>query len=1261
MIPKYSVKKPYTVVVAVILTILLGGISFLGMKTDLLPSLDLPYVVVITPYPGASPDKVEQLVTRPLEAALGVSSGLSNMNSSSSENSSLIFLEFVQGTNMDSVMIELSGSLDQVKARLEEGIGTPILMRISPDMLPIVVASVDVEGMGLDELSAFTEEEIMPSFERLDGVAAVSGSGLVASQLEVSLLPEKITALNDRVKNHLLAELSKNENELIQAMDSLESGQETLASQSQTQKEQVAKASVELSSAMANLNALLSEEAKLTAEKAALEATRDQLRNVLDLNAVFTALFPEGTENLTLENLQAILGSIESGLPGTAEGLTEEAAAGLSDQAAEAVKTLVAVELELSSLQVRQMTLSAMKPQLQKGLNQSKAAAEQLEAGKITMAVELAKAEVQMAAGKQELEKGMAAFEEAKTKALESADLTGILTEEMVKNILMAQNFSLPAGYIEEGDGQILVKVGDSFEKPVEIQNLVIFSMEPIGDILLSDVAEVEKRDNSEELYTKINGNDGVLLTFQKQSTSSTAEVSDLIHSEIRKLEAQHENLSITPMLDQGEYIDMTTSSVMENLLFGGILAILVLILFLRDLKPTFVIALSIPISLTFAVVLMYFSNVTLNVISLSGLALGVGMLVDNSIVVIENIYRLRKEGMPSKEAAVVGANEVAGAIFASTLTTVSVFLPIVFTEGISRQLFTDMGLTIAYSLIASLIVALTLVPSMGATLLKTTSEKQHRWFDSTVDRYERLLQKTLEHKMLVVIFTVGLLGLSIYLTTTMGTAFIPEVDSPQMSASYEAPEGLETAEVNALNDQVVERILSIDAVDTVGVMRGGGGSFMGFGGGGRPDQGEDSTFYILLKEDRNLTNKDVEKLIYEKTADLGGELSVSANNMDISAFGGSGIQVKVEGFNPDEMAVIAKDVANLLSETEGTEDITTGLEDAGEEIRITVDKVKAIREGLTVAQVFAEVSKALSQEMTATQLTEMGASYPVVLLKPIQEGLNRNTVGDLSMEVAQRDGTTKTVILKDIAQVEVTESVRAISRENQSRYMTVSASIKDGYNIGLVGREVEEKFNSFEVPEGYKVTLEGENETINDTMGDLVIMILLAVVFIYLIMVAQFQNLLSPFIVLFTLPLAFTGGLLLLYMAGMELSIISMLGFLVLAGVVVNNGIVFVDYVNQLRERGMSKREAIMKTGVTRIRPILMTALTTILALTTLALGYGSGAEMMQPMAVVTVGGLTYATLLTLFVVPILYDLFVREKQKPVMEQDLQKVREEV
>ncbi|HSL86922.1 MAG TPA: efflux RND transporter permease subunit, partial [Bacteroidales bacterium] len=526
-------------------------------------------------------------------------------------------------------------SIDQVQAGFEEGIGRPILMKISPDMLPIIVASVDVEGMAIDELSIFTEEVIMRSFERQDGVASVTGRGLVESRLEISLVPEKIAALNDRVRADIQVDLAKPEIELINAQDALASGQRTLATQSTNQKEQIAKASTELNSAMGSLNALLAEEASLTAEKAALEGVRDQLSSLLDMNAVFESIFPGGAENMTPEDFQTVLDSIQTELPGNMNGMTQEGVSQLSEQAREAIKTLIAVELDLQSINIRQMTISAMKPQLENGLNEAKRANEQLEAGKITMAVELAKAEVQMQTGMTELDRGLEAFEESKEEALTSADLNNILTEEMISNILKAQNFSMPAGYIADGDNQILVKVGDSFEEPQEINRLVLFSMDPIGDIFLNEVALVEKSDNSDDLYTKVNGNDGVLLTFQKQSTASTAEVSNAIDDEIKRLEGQHAGLSIRPMMDQGDYIDMITSSVMQNLLIGGVLAILVLLIFLRDTKPTFVIALSIPISLTFAIVLMYFSNVTLNVISLSGLALGVGMLVDNSIVVI--------------------------------------------------------------------------------------------------------------------------------------------------------------------------------------------------------------------------------------------------------------------------------------------------------------------------------------------------------------------------------------------------------------------------------------------------------------------------------------------------------------------------------------------------------------------------------------------------------------------------------------------------
>lgn len=402
----------------------------------------------------------------------------------------------------------------------------------------------------------------------------------------------------------------------------------------------------------------------------------------------------------------------------------------------------------------------------------------------------LSTTKTQLEDAEQKLADAQEQFDQARDAAYKKADLSGVLTADMLGNILMAQNFNMPAGYITEGEEQYLVKVGEEYASLEELENTLLMHMDVdgVGDVRLSDVADIALTDNAGESYAKVNGNDGVVLSFQKQSTASTATVSQRINSAIAQLQEQNPGLHITPLMDQGDYIDMVVGSVLSNLLWGGLLAIIVLIFFLKDAKPTFIVACSIPFSLMCAITLMYFTDVTLNIISLSGLALGVGMLVDNSIVVIENIYRLRSLGVPASKAAIQGAKQVSGAIFASTLTTICVFLPIVFTQGISRELFTDMGLTIAYSLLASLVVALTLVPAMGAAVLKNTKEKSHRWFDAFVEGYQRLLGWALRHKAPVLSGVTALLAISIFLTTQMGTAFIPAMDSPQMSAILTMP-----------------------------------------------------------------------------------------------------------------------------------------------------------------------------------------------------------------------------------------------------------------------------------------------------------------------------------------------------------------------------------------------------------------------------------------------------------------------------------------
>ncbi len=1219
--PRYSVKKPLTIIVATLAVVLLGVIAFTSMSTDLLPEMDLPYVVVMTTYPGATPEKVETTVTKPLEQGLSTASGLSNITSISQENMSLVILEFNQGTNMDSVMIELSGSIDLVKAQLDEGVSTPTMMKMNPDMLPVMVASADVEGMDFQQACALISEKVIPDLERVNGVASVTGSGLLEQSVQVSISQDKIDALNKRILTAVDSELAEAEEKLDEAEASIQSGYGQINQQEkqfESQKEQLAQGVQQLDDALAQA-------------QSGLEALAPQ-RETLAQGA---------------EALRAQIGPMEqqlSELQGREDTLTEEEAQQLAQlqaalpplrqQLAEAEGGLEAMDGQIAALETTVSELGGK-------LTEAQSAQSQLAAAESEVSSQLKSARSKLASGQKELDAQREAFEKARDEALEKANISEVVTADMIGNILTAQNFSMPAGYLSEGEEQFAVKVGDQYSSVEQMKRQMLFTVEAgdIGTVYLEDVADVMVTDNANELYAKINGNDGVLLSFQKQSTAATTDVTHAIHDAMDRLEGEVEGLRLVALQDQGVYIDMIIDSVLENLVMGGILAIVVLLIFLRSGRPTLIIALSIPMSLLFAVVLMYFSGVTLNIISLAGLALGVGMLVDNSIVVIENIYRLRSEGMPAAQAAVKGAGQVAGAIIASTLTTICVFLPIVFTEGITRQLFTDMGLTIAYSLVASLIIALTLVPALASTMLKDAKEKRHRIFDSVTRGYGRGLNWSLRHKAVVLVLALALLGVSAAAVVSMGTAFMPEADSDQLSATLEMPEGSTTQQRRDMSAEVIERILEIPDVETVGAMEGSGMMLSG--------ASDSVSYYMILKEGRTMSSDEVVKAIEDKTGDLDCTLTLSANSMDLSALGGSGMDVVIEGDDLDTLRALAGDMAELLRQTEGTTQIDDGLESGAQEIRVVVDKNKAMERNLTVAQVYQQVAAALQEENTATNVTLSNETMPVIVVE--NSRLTRENLAAYTWTVTDSAGEEKTLRLSDVAKVYEAEGFSAIRHDNQVRTLTVSCQVDDAHNIGLVSREFEKKLAAYETPAGYNIRLSGENETINNTLRDLVTMILLAVALIYLIMVAQFQSWLSPFIVIFTIPLAFTGGLLALWAARMEISMIAMLGFLMLSGVIVNNGIVFVDYVNQLRQSGMEKREALLEAGKTRLRPILMTTLTTVLALVTLAMGMGSGAEMLQPMAVVMIGGLTYATLMTLFVVPSLYDIFQRRPMRTV------------
>lgn len=1032
MIPNFSVRKPYTVVVAVILVVILGIVSLMNMTTDLLPSLNLPYAVVMTTYVGASPEEVETVVTRSIEQSMASLSNIKNISSISRENMSLVILEFTANVNMDSVFIEMRESLDMIMTYMPDEVGTPMMLKLNPDMMPVMVASVAVEGLEISESSQFISNNIIHEFESVEGVASVSVSGLVESSIHVIIQDEKIEEINTGIAQMLAA-----------------------------------------------------------------------------------------------------MGNLEP-------------------------------------------------PQIS-------------------------------------------------------------ITREMVSGILKGQNFSMPAGYITEDGVDYLVRTGDKIEDIDALKELVIMSLPIPGmaPITLQDISDIVVTDDSDTMYSKLNGNDAVILSIQKQSEYSTADVASRIRGRMEAVEAKHDGVEIVALMDQGVYVDIVVGSITNNLLFGGVLALLILLLFLRDVRPTIVVGLSIPVSLVTALVLMYFSNVTLNIISMGGLALGVGMLVDNSIVVIENIYRMKSEGKSAKEAAVAGAREVSGAIAASTLTTISVFAPILFTQGLTRQIFTDMGLTIAFSLLASLAIALSLVPMLASRLITKEIKREDKALDAAKSWYTKVLEFSLRRKGLVLVTTVALLVASILGAFSMGTEFFPASDTGQLMVNITMPEGSAMEDTVAVADEVAEIIGKIDYVDHVGASLGGGMGLAAMGFGGGDGSAQRVSIYVLVNEDNVDKTPDIVREIREKTENIGAEISVGDSGADMSSMmGGGGVAIIVSGRDFRTLEQVAQDVAGLVASVRGTTEVSDGIERTEPELRVIVDKEKSISYGLTVAQVFMEINNILKGQGVDTTITVGNIDYDVLVEDAdSNKEVTREDIENLQIAIPQGGA----VALKEIAAVEDGTGYGSIRRENQQRTLTVTAELAEGYNIGLVSREIESKLADYQRPEGYNVKIGGEQEMINNTFSDLFLMLALAVAFIYLIMVAQFQSLLSPFIVMFTIPLAFTGGLLGLIVTGSPVSIVAFVGLIILSGVVVNNGIVFVDYINILRRSGLSKRDAIIRAGNVRMRPIIMTALTTIIALSTMSLGVGTGTEMIQPMAITAIGGLIYATLLTLIIIPVLYDIMYR------------------
>ena len=886
---------------------------------------------------------------------------------------------------------------------------------------------------------------------------------------------------------------------------------------------------------------------------------------------------------------------------------------------------------------------------------------------------QLTEAQIQLDEAMTQIEAGMDQINEAYKSIADQTDVGGMLSISAVSQLLTAQNFAMPAGYIEDDSGvKYMVSVGENVSSRQELEDMVLLDlgMDGIEPVTLGDIATVVVTDNAGELYTKVNGDNGILITFTKQSNYATAEVSNNISARFEELEGQYEGLSFAPLMDQGDYIYLIVETITSSLLWGALFSVVILYLFLRDWRPTVITLVSIPVSVIFAIVLMYFTGVTINMISLSGLAVAVGMLVDNSVVVIENIYRLRAKGATIIQAAVSGAGQVLGAVTASTLTTVCVFAPIVFVEGLTRQLFTDLALTITYSLLASLLVALTLVPAMASGMLRRPMVQKPGLLDKVYPAYRKAIAFSLDHKAGVLLLSLVLLVTSAGACLRRGFTFMPEMDMNNLSLTITMPEDTSREEAVRLADEVLERVMTVDDVQDAGFMMGGGtmgGLNMGGAMGGTSGGSYDVEGYITMPEGTfgSVAGKEV-------TAS--GVMSGMMSYMT-----GSGVSLQVFGSDMADLQSSAQTIAKRLEQVEGVGEVSDGLDASAPALQVTIDRKAAAEKGLTVAQVYMQIAAALQSSASVSDVTLDSEDMDLTVDAAEGSVLKRENLLELELSAessasSAMTGSTsgmtgssaagqltggseedKTFKLGDVATVTETVSMNTISRDQQRRCVTVTAAIADGYNVTHVTSAAQQAVSGLTLPEGVTAEFNGENEQIMEAMSQLLLMLLLGVVLVYFIMVAQFQSLKSPFIVMFTIPLAFTGGFLALLIAGIEVSVISLIGFVMLVGIIVNNGIVLVDYINQQRLSGMERREAIIDAGVTRLRPILMTSLTTILGLIVTATAKNAGTALMQPIAVVCIGGLLYATLMTLFVVPCMYDMMNKKDMQKVDESELQ------
>lgn len=821
---------------------------------------------------------------------------------------------------------------------------------------------------------------------------------------------------------------------------------------------------------------------------------------------------------------------------------------------------------------------------------------------------------------------------------IDAARAAGLgLSNSYISQLLAAENLLYPGGDMQNGSKTLTVSTDAKFQSVEDVANMLV-ALPTGGSVRLSEVADVTLATQDTDTLAQMDGSPCVVLQVSRQSGANEVSTSNAVEERMAELAAENPNIRYTAPYLASDYINLAVESALQNIVLGVVLAAIVVFLFLRRWGATLTIAVSMPVCILAVFVLMNVFDLTMNMMSLGGIAMGVGMIVDNSIVVLENIYRFAAEGHDRMSACVDGTREVTTSVLASTLTTVAVFLPLGLTGGMAGMLFKDFCLTIAFLILGSLVIALTWVPLLCYMLLDTDkvraqqikragkkpnpiAETCGRWIKKLYDRYIRLLDYFVHHLKIGMLASVGLVAVFVVSCLSTNMVLLPEMDQGMVSVSISTPIGSDIAETSAIADRVVALAQAqVPELDNLYYTC-------------QPESAS-VTLNLVDRGDRKRSSSEVADSLRAPLADIAGcEITVSASDMT-AMMGGSDISVEITGDDYDTLTMIAGDLIKEIEKLEDAVDVTSTVSEQVPQVEVTMNREAASQYGLTAAQVGAAVRSELTGS-TATTVTIDNKELDVVVKGDGSAAASLDALRSMSVATAMGGY----VPLSSVADVSIVQAPQTITRVNQSRQVTITGDTVSG-NVTEMTKQLTALLDSYQMPEGYTAQLTGSYSDMMESFSDLLLALLVALGLVYFVLAAQFESFLMPVIVMMILPVAFTGALFALPLTGRDLSMISLVALIMLAGTVVNNSIILVEYIKIRREMGESREEAILKACPLRIRPIMMTTLTTVLAMVPMALGIGDTNEMMSDMGIVMMSGMIISTVVTLLFTPVYYSV---------------------